>query len=1231
MTYDQALEQVRHAIYGKDVREAIAYLFANTKDVDPKLNQYSTNAIQNKAVWEEFQKAYQKIEKVDAATKVDPSLSQYSENAIQNKSVWAEFQNAYLKIAQLGTTGVAGSVTIGLEDAAGDGITDDTEALNKALNHSNCVIDGGNRKYKYMSLLMENVENVTIRNVIFWKGQQLDVAGCKNIRFENCTWDGINNNGSKDVWTWGVRLRERRDSAGNEIWCENVWIEHCIFREIWYNPYVNNGRPCDVTGIAILPRSVHNLYIRHNFFTQNKGNACVHWNSWKKNGYAEVTDNTFYLNAYGGVGVFAVQQQFPKVKGRVCNNQFIGCGLGYLPQEWFDMIPLPENMLGQGCAGLLGGAGTQAAPKKWTFVCENNVFEDCVESSIEGPTWNPCIGNSITGQGAGQTEENCRKMEEKYHLDYKLKPRPIDSVNFIYRNYYKDADGTYPNDEGDPIVFMNNTMGIAHVQRQSYIQFKGEYNVPLIFIGNVMRTAQPHVIDTHFLFCNFKAGIRFENNDGIYPFFNNCTFEGDVVLDDMLSAYQSDFTKANIILNQSKRRFPETWFQLYDPAKASLENDQAAVKDGYAVLSACDVYEKTEPPEDAAYNIRDEKKYSQSKGYVFGGPKNPESIDTGIELLKGGKDWTIYCRFDGKGKAETPSTSSSIMSLFTVYDALSKKNPLLVGGQWSCVATALRTAKGTVALDSGHSYTLRGMKLLMCKSGNTIRTWLAYSSAEADALKDGIVSTYTVEAGDGLSGAAGTLRIGNQSGYDGVDSFALYGAMKEFQVFLRALTDDEIATLFYGHTFQSGNSEQTYTPVYDISKDKRYNQTDGYLQFDGTFGIDTGVELFKNDKDFTILLKCRFDNFHDDGLHNFTFVPAISCMNYTDDLHKSPGFSIGLLMLNGDDPNKTSTGGFINIRNYWSYSNNTSVDMSSYFSYPGKDYDFVIMRKDGELSIYSFYMQRYITIKGNDAESIFDGTLRIGEHMTVPKQGDNVKFKGRIYDCRVYDAALSTNTLENMFPNIYSNEKKTKGELRAYIANPQYKKQRVYYLYLEVFVDMGDFGTAEYAGKYPKAIGIKINGIWGLNDVYWMGTGSNGHLKKWLYTNGQMNPYESISVSIVNTGLCPKLKARVVSFRCSALTEVTEPIEALDALGFNIEWEKEELSLAVGETLDGHVTYMPEDATTGTELTIEIEGEAVSAEVKDHMVTIKALAAGEATVTISIPAGAKMTCTFTVT
>lgn len=1016
MTYEQALEQVRHAIYGKDVREAIAYLFANTKDVDPSLKQNSTNAIQNGAVWEEFQKAYQKIEKVGAATKVDQSLSRYSENAIQNKSVWAEFQNTYLKIAQLGTTGVAGSVTIGLEDAAGDGITDDTDALNKALNHSNCVIDGGNRKYKYLSLWMENVENVTVRNVIFWKGQRLEVAGCKNIRFENCVWDGIYNNDDKTVWTCGIRLRERVDAAGNEIWCENIWIENCIFRDIWYNPYVNNGRPCDVTGIAILPRSVHNLYIRHNFFTQNKGSACIHWNSWKKNGYAEVTGNTFYLNAYGGVAVYAVQQQFPKVKGRVCNNQFIGCGLGYLPQEWFDMIPLPDNMLGQGCAGLLGGGGTQVAPKKWTFVCENNVFEDCVESSIEGPTWNPCIGNSITGQGAAQTEENCRKMEEKYHLDYKLKPRPIDSVNFIYRNYYADADGTFPNDDDDPIVFMNNTMGVAHVPRQSYIQFKGTYNVPFIFTGNVMRTGQPHIIDTHFLYCNFKAGLRFENNDGIYPYFNNCTVCGDFIVDEIQSVWQCDFSKANLITNRGRERFPEARFTRYDPAQAGLDNDQAVMDGGYALLKAHDV---------------------------------------------------------GGGEEDT--------------------------------------------------------------------------------------------------------------------------------------TPNE--------------------PVYDISADPHYNTAENAVIFDGTFGIDTGVQLFATNKDFTIIASFQLESFRGLGMPNFSFVPVLSSMNYSDDRGKSPGFDVGLILAEGISAETKPVGGFITTRNYWGYSQCPSIDMNSYSSYPNKVYNILIMRKGGVLKFYDFYMQKYGEVTGNDATATFNGTLHIGENMVKPIESEKYKMRGKVYQCKVYNKALPTKLLEEMFPNIYSNESRIKGSITCYVNNLQYLVRIARCTYLEVTLDLGKHAWPEYAGKYPKAVGIKVTGLYGFDDVIWVGTGTDGHITKWIYNGGNMKPHEPITVTIANTGLCPGLEAKLIAFRCVNLTEDSK---CVPATGIGVNWAGP-LTIAAGGELKGEIVLTPAGANTMKDFKMEATGDSITASTSGTALIVRGISPGSATITVTHIGGAVYTCTINVT
>lgn len=1120
---------------------------------------------------------------------------------------------------------------VGIPGAAGDGTTDDTAALTAALNQSNCVIDGGNKKYKYLSVTMTNVENLTVKNVIFWKGQTLEVAGCKNIRFENCVWEGINCNDDTSVWTCGIRLRERKDADGNEIWCENIWIEHCVFRDIWYNPNLNNGHGVEISGQAILPRSVHNLFIKNNFFTQVKGNACIHWNTYKKCGYAEITDNTFYLNGLGGVCVYAVQQQFPKVKGKICNNQFIGCGLGYMPDSFFDAYPAEQQ--GLGCAALLGGASTRACPYKWHFLVENNVFEDNVESSIEGPTWNPCIGNTINGQGALQTEENCRKMEEKYHLDYKLHMRIINSVNFIYRNYYRDVDGTFPNEDNDPIVYQNNVMGIAHVARASYIQFKGEYNVPVIFTGNVMRTGLTQGLDTHFLFCDFKDGFRFENNDGIYPYFNNCTFEGDVVLDDILSAYRCDFSKANLITNNSRERFPETRTALYDPSRMVLENDQATAENGYAVLRSYDIPETVEKPTDTAYDITSADGYTEADGYAFGGPGAPNHIDTGIQLLKDGGDFTIFLKFDGNATTNIEADKSPIMPLFTVYNASgagvsnAASYRLTVGGEWANVATVYKTKSQIANLWQSGNLTMKSMQLLVRRNGTKLDFWAMLQGATADDLTAYYVSHTIDESADQFADFEGTLYIGAPDKYfSDSDAFALWGKMKAFQLFSRALSDGEVSTLLYGKVFESGKAEEP-TPMYDISTDDHYSAEDSAVTFDGSFGIDTGVQLFKDSSDWTVICKFQLDNYHDEGLKNFNFIPVLSSMNYNAENRKnSPGFDIGLFLASGSDPDVKPTGGFVNWRNSWNFAN-SAILLNSYFGYSGQDIGMIVIRKNGVISVYDFNMQKKATLSGADATTVFDGTLHIGENMTAPPLGDNNKLKGKVCECKVYDEALSTSVLETMFPNLYSNEKRTKGAVRCVVPSLRYSNQLLRYLFLEAMIDMGKYSAAEYAGKYPKAVGIRVDGV---QDIIWCPTGSNTHIKQVFYVSKNIGPYGTISAEIVNTGLAPGLEATVKAFRCAVLTEDLGFTESSDALDFVVEWDKEELAVEVGGTLTGHVSYLPEDANSGTSLTLTVTGDAATAEFKDDMITVTGAKNGEATIEALLPSGAQKVFTVKV-
>ncbi len=905
-------------------------------------------------------------------------------------------------------SGTGGSAVMGIPGAAGDGETDDTEALTAALSQSNCVVDGGNKKYKYIEIIVNNVKNLEVRNVIFWKGANMVLEGCKNIRFVNCTWEGVNPNGVNKIWTCGIRLRGRTEN-GENIWCEDIHFEGCTFKDIWYNENLQGSYSHHISGIGIVPQSVHRLFVNNCFFTQIKGNAAIHWNTYDKSGYFEITNNLFYLTCFGSVCLFAFQAEFPKMRCKVSGNQFIGSGLGYLPPEY--LAGMPEHERGVGCAALLGGNGADVAPRKQHAICENNVFIDCCESSIEGPAWNPCIGNSCYGQGTLQDEENCRLMEEKYKLDYKLQVRYNPSVNFIYR-YCTEEDY----DPDDPMVFSDNVMGRSYVDRDGFIALPGVYASPVVFTNNTLDTPGTTKLQTHILFAQFLNGFRFENNHGIYPYFNQCLVKGDFIIDEFLSQWQSNFDNANLITNRSRDRFPETRFSFFDPSSATLDNGQAVLDGGYALLTAKDLEESS-----------------------------------------------------------------------------------------------------------------------------------------GDAAQD--------------------------------------------------------------------------VPVYDITQDARYDTEEKAVIFDGTFGIDTGIKLFADKKDFTIIAKFRVDSYSEEGMLNFSFIPVLSTMNYTEGKSDPPGFDIGLSLQNGEREDTIATGGFINIRNCWKISSSVSIDANNYFGYSNTDYSVLIVRKNGVLAVYDWYMQSYVKLEGEIANTIFDGTLRLGENMAVPTIGGDHKLKGKIYDCRVYDHAISTKRLEEMFPNIYSNESRTKGTVTCFVPNRLYKYREVRCAYVEVTLDLGEYAWAKYKGVYPQAVGVKVYGIYGFDDVIWVGTGTDGHVKKWIYKGANLTPHQGITVAVVNTGLCPGLKAKLLGFRCVLMTQDYPCTEATD---FDVVWEVESRTITVGETLKGTVNYVPWSTNVRKDIAASIAGNAASLNVSGDVLLVTGVNAGTAELTVMLKSGQSKTYTITV-
>lgn len=1132
--------------------------------------------------------------------------------------------------------GRAQSPEMGVTGAHADGVTDDTVALTLALNRSGAVVNGGNRRYKLTALTISWQKDLVIRNFTFVRGVSITLRSCERVTFENCRWEDFNDNGMGDAFVQGCVLT----SVGSDFTAENGYREDEICRDIAFERctftgtrycehFTGTGRPHYTTGMAILLAGVDGVYVRHCTFTQNRGNACIQSNSRAPLGDFEIRDNLFYLNGYGAIELFAYTALSPRKPRRISQNRFIGCGLGELPESY--LLQMEEGKRGVGCAVLYGGYNGQSYDMDGdgmggfiSAMVDGNIFEDNVESSVEGCGFNPVQGNFIYGQGALQTQESVERLRAKYRIGYPLMMRKNPSQNTIY--CYGAASAR---EEDEPHVYQNNVMGRTE-GTVNPILFTGEYPQMLIVKDNVMISEEGKTRYAHFLWPTLHKGLVWERNTGFDPYFNRTAFEKTTRLDamrDMLDCTLSGGTQEGAYFENASAdgRFPELIAGRYDEAVCRLRNDvSTADAERCVTLGFRPLPQTQERPGGALYSIRDEKDYDPETGCAFGGMDAPRMIDTNIAPAKTDADFTLF--IDAKTLSMNGTTSNEYYPIHLL--ALGDGTLLNVGARYGGNFLSAQV-KGTFTNLCNRDAILgvgkRARLILRHGAGSGIirvygdRTDLLEAKATlADAFLADIPFTVT---GDG------TLCLGNAQG-ETEAKYAYHGEIYDAMLYDRALSDGEISLLLFGEDRVNADGTDS-SLVYDIRNEARY--ADGALAFDGTFAVDTGVNLFADEGDFTVIAEFQMDGLVGNGrperVPNFTYYPIISQMDYgTADSARPNGFDIGFSMQNGTAASGTARGGFLYFRNYWIYEQNALLDGAHYGDYAGRDYAFIVRRENGEISVYDGYLRNVGALSGEMATARLTGNLTLGADMGYEAAGYARYFRGKITRLEAYRRALPFAVLEAQYPTLYDTQVSLKGAATYSVPNNRYREQLVRHVQLEMTCDLGKYAGAAYAAQYPEAFALFIEGQ---EEIYWFPAGGGGaHIRatlpvKW---NTSVPPYGALGITVVNPGVIPDLALRVKALRALLLTREEQPVEALDAALFTLTFDGDMLSMHVGREIAGHASYFPEGATTGTQMTAVSADEGVCvAEVIGDVVWLRAVGAGETTVTVSIPGGAQET------
>ena len=1131
--------------------------------------------------------------------------------------------------------------------AAGDGSTDDTNALSSAMNRSNAVIEGSNKSYKLGELVLTERSNLVIQNFRFYHGVSITLKHCENIIFRNCIWDEFQDGGVADktvqcvilttVHTGSSEWVQANNWRMNEV-CKNITFDNCQFIGTHYTentPSLFVGtKPHYNTGMCLRLEGVDKLRVINCYFTQNRGNACIQQNCYAPLGDYEIRNNFFYLNCYGGIELYRYTGMSSYPTRIIQGNRFIGHGLGYLPWSYLELFDEKER--GVGTAVLLGGNAERIQNEPaYCSVCDNH-FEDNNESSVEGWQWNPVRNNTIIGNGVLNDADSVTEMTQKYKITYQLYVRKNPSQNPIYIGQYQDVM-RYP--AGESRVIENNTIGRMHGTKNPII-IRGNFYEQVIIRGNSITDNALYTDENskyaHFLSCVFKKGLIWENNVGMKPYFNMCNFYGgEYRLDELEDVYDSTFTSQAFESVSKTDRFQQVRCARFNPEYATLrDNDATSLLNGKPVLGYS-LHPVVIDIPTADWDIKDEEEYTEN-GYVFGGESDPTVLDTEMALGATDQNWTIFV--DTTTTSDNSAGNNTYLIKLLTFSDSSGNLSLEFGSRYTDQAWTWIFPNGVWNYDTAYQIDGSSAKNFL-RPSRTSRIVLRHKASsgkiEVFALRNGdtasVMSDISYGSYDFTSGTAGTLRFGGVPNSNRPKSY-YNGTIKDARVFEQALSDAQISVLIVGSDI---SPHTTPEPVYDISDDSGYVSGTG-LVMDGTYGIDTEIPLLENTNDFTIITRFKFDKMRgENGQPNFTFFPVFSAMSadmpstaHTGNSDK--GFDVGLSMQDGKNMETLAVGGFINFRRDWRYTNSVSIDSYNYSNYQNIYYTIIVRRKDNVITLYDNNLVELGKLTGEYATTTVSGNLTIGAKMGYG-QGYTSFFKGVITDFRVYDVAVELSDIEKEFPSIMDNDVSYKGAVTYHLSNKNNTRKSARYALVEVNYDLGEYNSAEYTVQYPNAFGIRLDSIY--DDVYWVPCSSSKRvvftkLCKW---DAVYEPFEDWNIEIVNPGTVPGLNVTVNGVKVLLLSKQEAVPTTTDATEFNISWDGDLSSMEAEDVITGYAQYIPEHADSGLTLTAVSDNTGVATVTASGQdITITAVAAGETLIHVSIPYGTEHVYSVTV-